>query len=551
MAAAMAKSGGRSKTAGDKKTRRKDTPVKATETVLVRAESEETDKTDTDGEVLGDSHDSTDKEGEPDGDRIAVQQMAIGRRDEYPAPPMCSFKDLGLDKWLVDSLGAMAITQPTEIQRACIPHVLKGRDVIGGAKTGSGKTAAFALPILQKLSEDPYGVFAIVLTPTRELAYQIAEQFSVLGKGVNLKVTVAIGGIDMMSQALELSKRPHVVVATPGRLADHIQSNSDAVHFRGVQFLVLDEADRLLTDTFAPDLAVIMEAIPKKRQTLLFTATMTSSILALRDRPRDGDQLPPFVHLCDTSESTVSSLVQNYMFVPSHVKEAYLVHLLMSNVSQLEKRERNRLDDQDSDSDSSDDDEDSKEPSTVGKDKSIIIFVGQCKVAESLRVMLFELGFRVAALHSKMPQQERLASLGKFRSQVVRILIATDVGSRGLDIPAVELVINMHVPRDPDEYIHRVGRTARAGRGGRAITIMSERDIQLIHNIEARIGKQLEEMTVSERKVLDGMGKVLAAKRAASLHLLDIDFGARDRIRQKKRGIDPDAPRKQPHKKTK
>ncbi|KAI9477666.1 P-loop containing nucleoside triphosphate hydrolase protein [Coemansia mojavensis] len=419
---------------------------------------------------------------------------------------MCRFSDLGLDRWLVDTLAAMSIREPTEIQRACIKPILSGRDVIGGAKTGSGKTAAFALPILQKLSEDPYGVFAVVLTPTRELAFQIAEQFEVLGKGVSLKVTVAIGGVDMVAQALALSRRPHIVVATPGRLADLIESSSDAVHFKRVRCLVLDEADRLLTETFAPDLAVIMDALPRQRQTLLFTATMTDSILALRDRPVEGDRQQPFVHLCDTSISTVASLVQNYIFVPSHVKEAYLVHLLMS----------------------------SDEEATVGRDKSIIIFVGQCKTAESLRVMLFELGFRVTALHSKMPQQERLNSLGKFRAEAVRILIATDVGSRGLDIPSVEMVINMHVPRDPDEYIHRVGRTARAGRGGRAITIMSERDIKLIHNIEARIGKQLDQLELPERKVLDNMGKVLAAKRKAALHLLDIDFGARDRIRLQK-----------------
>ncbi|KAJ1836975.1 putative RNA helicase, partial [Coemansia sp. RSA 2708] len=454
-----------------------------------------------------------------DGDAIVV--APVSQKREYPAPPMCRFSDLGLDKWLVDTLGAMSIHEPTEIQRACIKPILEGRDVIGGAKTGSGKTAAFALPILQKLSEDPFGVFAVVLTPTRELAYQISEQFSVLGKGVSLRVTVVIGGVDMVGQALELSRRPHVVVATPGRLADLIESSPDVMHLQRARFLVLDEADRLLTETFAPDLAVIMDAIPRTRQTLLFTATMTESILALRDREPEAGRQRPFAHLCDTDISTVASLVQNYIFVPSHVKEAYLVHVLMSGVSQLEERSNaNRL---------------STDESLVGRDKSVIIFVGQCKTAETLRVMLFELGFRVTALHSKMAQRERLNSLGRFRAEAVRILIATDVGSRGLDIPAVEMVINMHVPRDPDEYIHRVGRTARAGRGGRAITIVTERDIKLVHNIEARIGRQLDELKVSENKVLERMGKVLAAKRAAAMHLLDIDFGARDRIRQKKK----------------
>ncbi|KAJ2583653.1 putative RNA helicase, partial [Coemansia sp. RSA 1797] len=217
-----------------------------------------------------------------DGDVVKVAAAQTTR--EYAVPEMCTFSALGLDSWLTSTLSAMSIHEPTEIQRACIGPILAGRDVIGGANTGSGKTAAFALPILQALAEDPFGVFAVVLTPTRELAVQIGEQFGVLGKGVNIKVTVAIGGVDMVTQALSLSRRPHIVVATPGRLADLIESSADAVHLKRVRFVVLDEADRLLTETFASDLAVIMDAVPKKRQTLLFTATMTDSILALRDR---------------------------------------------------------------------------------------------------------------------------------------------------------------------------------------------------------------------------------------------------------------------------
>ncbi|KAJ2387068.1 putative RNA helicase [Coemansia sp. RSA 2603] len=468
---------------------------------------------------------------EMDGDEIKVAPLS-SKDSEYQAPPMCTFAALGLDSWLVDTLRAMSITQPTEIQRACIPAILSGRDVIGGAKTGSGKTAAFALPILQQLSEDPYGVFAVVLTPTRELAFQIAEQFTVLGRGVNVRVAVAIGGVDMMAQARELIRRPHIIVATPGRLADHIASSgSEALHLAGARYLVLDEADRLLSDSFADDLAQIMQAVPRAtRRTLLFTATMTESIVGLKERKHNA----PFVHLCDSgTERTVRGLMQQYLFVPSHVKEAYLVQLLAGSVAQLEKRhallpEGERGDDNEKDSDV-------VTQAAGGSDKSVIIFVGQCQAAETLRVMLFSLGFRVTALHSRMAQGERLASLGKFRAQVVRILVATDVAARGLDIPEVDLVINMHVPRDPDEYIHRVGRTARAGRGGRAVTIVSERDIKLVHNIEARVGRQMDKLEISEQSVLDGMGRVLVAKRAATLHLLETDFGARDKIRKKKR----------------
>ncbi|CAO3619193.1 unnamed protein product [Mucor hiemalis] len=262
--------------------------------------------------------------------------------------------------------------------------------------------------------------------------------------------------MDMMKQALELAKRPHVIIATPGRLRDHIRSSSGAVDLRRCKFLVMDEADRMLSPTFVPELEVILPLLPKDRQTLLFTATMTESILALRDAEEDPKK-KPFVHMCDMSTSTVSTLDQFYVFVPSQVKIAYLAHLL-------------RTDDL--------------------KDKSIIIFCGRCSTAETMTVMLKELGIRCTALHSEMTQQQRLDSLGKFRAEVIKILISTDVGSRGLDIPSVECVLNYDIPRDPTDYIHRVGRTARAGRDGKAISIVAEKDIKLIQNIESETSKE-------------------------------------------------------------
>ncbi|KAI8994521.1 P-loop containing nucleoside triphosphate hydrolase protein [Pilobolus umbonatus] len=417
------------------------------------------------------------------------------------APAGTSFSSLGVEDSLTETLKAMSIREPTEIQRACIPPILAGKDVIGGAKTGSGKTAAFALPILQKLSEDPYGVFALVLTPTRELAFQIAEQFRVLGKGVGVKECVVVGGMDMMTQALELSKRPHVIIATPGRLRDHIRSSSGAVDLRRCRFLVMDEADRMLSSTFVPELEVILPLLPKNRQTLLFTATMTESILALRDA-EDDPKKKPFVHICDMSTSTVNTLDQYYVFVSSQVKTVYLAHLLRSDDL---------------------------------KDKSIIIFCGRCSTAEMITIMLKELGIRCTALHSEMSQQERLNSLGKFRAEVIKILISTDVGSRGLDIPSVECVLNYDIPRDPTDYIHRVGRTARAGRDGKSISIISEKDIQLVQNIEERINKKLEKYDVDENEILGELNEVSAAKRVASMELHDKHFGEKSHLRKKKK----------------
>ncbi|KAI7816232.1 P-loop containing nucleoside triphosphate hydrolase protein [Gamsiella multidivaricata] len=401
-----------------------------------------------------------------------------------------SFSQLGLTSWLVNALKAMSITSPSEIQTKCIPEILAGKDVIGGAKTGSGKTAAFALPILQKLSEDPYGVFAVVLTPTRELAFQIAEQFNVLGKTINLKDVVVVGGLDMMTQAIALSKRPHIIIATPGRLRDHINSSKDAMHLSKVKFLVLDEADRLLTETFADDLGGILEALPKKRQTLLFTATMTDAVLELANpsseeaNGKPSNTPAPFVYQCKTAVSTVSTLAQSYIFIPSQLRETYLAYLLRSE--SFDK-------------------------------KSTIIFCGRCRTAETIRLMLRELGIACTALHSEMSQQERLNSLAKFRGGITTVLIATDVGSRGLDIPSVMLVLNYDIPRDPTDYIHRVGRTARAGRGGQAISIVTERDIALVQDIEARINKTMDEYPVPENKALELLTEVTSAKRAANM----------------------------------
>ncbi|KAL0098228.1 P-loop containing nucleoside triphosphate hydrolase protein [Phycomyces blakesleeanus] len=417
------------------------------------------------------------------GGRVANSTKRLAPKEHVIAPPNTTFGELGVDDWLTDTLKSMQIKLPTEIQRACIPPILAGKDVIGGAKTGSGKTAAFALPMLQKLSEDPYGVFGLVLTPTRELAFQIAEQFRVLGKNIGLKECVVVGGLDMMKQSLELARRPHIIIATPGRLRDHIRSSSGAVNLSRVKFLVMDEADRLLSPTFAPDLGHILPHLPKNRQTLLFTATMTESILALRDAEED-EKKKPFVHMCSMDVSTVSTLEQLYVFVPSQVKTVYLAHILRS-------------------------------PDFA--EKSVIIFCGRCSTAELITVMLKELGIRCTALHSEMTQQQRLDSLGKFRAEVIKVLVSTDVGSRGLDIPSVELVLNYDIPRDPTDYIHRVGRTARAGRGGKALSIVSEKDVQLIQSIEERINKKMEEYKIEDNDIVEELNEVTAAKRSASM----------------------------------
>jgi len=373
----------------------------------------------------------------------------------------------------------MAIQSPTEIQKACIPEILKGRDCIGGSRTGTGKTVAFAVPILQTWAQDPFGIYAVVLTPTRELALQIYEQFQALGTPQNLKTVLITGGVDMRSQAVALSKRPHIVVATPGRLADHIMNSGKdtTIGLTRAKVVVLDEADRLLAPgpgSMLPDLNTCLSALPSSasRLTLLFTATVTPEVRALKELPRPDDRPPIFVsEIADLSDLSVtasmlpSTLSQTYLQVPMTHKDAFL-HVLLSTPS-----------------------------FTRSPQPSVIIFVNRTATADILHRTLLQLSHPVTALHSDLAQSQRNRNLSDFRAQKARILIATDVASRGLDVPEVNFVINYDVPRNPTDYVHRVGRTARAGREGTSVTFVGQRDVSLILAIEEYVGDKMAEWT--------------------------------------------------------
>ncbi|CAF9909214.1 MAG: Putative RNA helicase [Heterodermia speciosa] len=414
-----------------------------------------------------------------------------------------SFATLEVAPWLIASLGAMAVTRPTGIQKACIPKILDGRDVIGGSRTGSGKTIAFSVPMLQKWAEDPVGIFAVILTPTRELALQIFEQIKAISAPQSLKPILVTGGTDMRPQALALAQRPHVVIATPGRLADHIQTsgNDTIMGLRRTRMVVLDEADRLLASgpgSMLPDVEVCLSVLPPshERQTCLFTATVTPEVTALKNLPRQKNKPPVFVCEVDTAELAVpSTLHQTYLQVPVTYREAYL-HILLLTARNAAK-------------------------------KSVMVFCNRTSTANLLERLLRLLEHRVTSLHSLLPQHERTSNLARFRASAARILVATDVASRGLDIPEVELVVNYDVPRNPDDYIHRVGRTARAGKGGEAITLVGQRDVALFLAIEARVGAKMsafEEkgVNIETRVVRDGLKDVGERKREA---LLAIDEG--------------------------
>ena len=373
--------------------------------------------------------------------------------------------------------------------------ILEGRDCIGGSRTGSGKTMAFAIPILQQWAMDPVGIFAVILTPTRELALQIYEQLKAISAPQAMKVLLITGGTDMREQALGLSRRPHIVVATAGRLADHVRtSGEDTIcGLRRARIVVLDEADRLLASgkgSMLPDVEECLSALPpsKDRQTLLFTATVTAEVRALKELPRPAGKAEVFVCEVDTQVLAVpSSLDQRYLQVPVTHRESFLHILLLT---------------------------------PVNVEKSTIIFCNRTATANLLTHLLRLLEHRVTALHSALPQRQRIDNLARFRASAARILVATDVAARGLDIAEVGLVINYDVPRDPDDYIHRVGRTARAGRKGTAITMVGQRDVQLVLAIEQRVGRALlqfeeEGVSIESRVVRDGLKIVGEKKREA------------------------------------
>ena len=408
---------------------------------------------------------------------------------------MSSFTNLGLDDWLSRQCEEMGITKPTEIQENCIPQILKGKDCIGCAKTGSGKTAAFGLPIIQKLSEDPFGIFALILTPTRELAFQIAEQFRALGKTINIKYAVVIGGLDMVAQGRELSEQPHIVIATPGRLAGLLNSGV-SFSLRKIKFLVLDEADRLLEKSFEKDLEVIFENISESRQTLIFSATLTDTINQLKEITKTA----PFCYEIKSDTATVMELDQRYLLIPPLVKDTYLIHLLQNFI----------------------------------ENKSVIIFTHTCRSCQVLSYLLRKLEIKCVSLHSIMPQRSRLSSLAQFKTGIVNILIATDVASRGLDIPLVQLVINYNVPASPKDYIHRVGRTARAGRGGMSLTLMTQYDIQRLKAIENYVNVKMKEFETSETDALKLLKIVSITKREVETRLNNSSFGEKRKINKRK-----------------
>lgn len=403
---------------------------------------------------------------------------------EEKAEPQKTFAQLGIIDALCEACTACGYKYPTPIQRESIPLALQGRDLIGLAETGSGKTAAFALPILQALMDKPQSLFGLVLAPTRELAYQISEQFEALGSLISVRSAVIVGGMPMVEQAIALGKKPHIIVATPGRLLDHLE-NTKGFSLRSLKYLVMDEADRLLDLDFGPILDKILKVLPRERRTYLFSATISSKVESLQ---RASLHDPLRVSISSSSYQTVSTLLQSYMFIPHKFKDMHLVYILNDHAGQ-----------------------------------SAIVFTRTVHETQRLSFLLRALGFGAIPLHGQLSQSARLGALSKFRAGSRDILVATDVAARGLDIPSVDLVLNFDLPPDSKTYVHRVGRTARAGKSGVAISVVTQYDVEVYQRIEKALGKQLEVYDAPREEVMVFADKVAEAQRVAVMEMKNLN----------------------------
>lgn len=397
-----------------------------------------------------------------------------------------TFASLGLCPALVEATEALKWHAATQIQRDSLPLALLGRDIIGLAETGSGKTGAFALPILQSLLADAgsrtKSVYGVVLAPTRELAFQIHEVFVALGTSIHATSVCIVGGVDSTSQAIALARNPHIVIATPGRLVDHLQ-NTKGFHLKKIRYLILDEADRMLSMDFEEEINIILAEIPDStqgRRTMLFSATMTSKVQKLQ---RASLSNPVKIEV-STKFQTPDTLLQHYLFIPAKYKDCYLTYLINDFVGQ-----------------------------------TVLVFGATCNNVQRIALMLRNLGFPAVALHGQMTQPKRLGALNKFKSGTRDILICTDVASRGLDIPSVDVVINFDLPGHGKDYIHRVGRTARAGRSGKAIALVTQYDVEVYQRLEGLLGQKLPEYQLDEETVLVLLERVCEAQRLATREL--------------------------------
>jgi ATP-dependent RNA helicase DeaD len=354
-----------------------------------------------------------------------------------------TFKDLNLSKNIERAVEDMGFEEPTPIQSQSIPYLMEGKDVIGQAQTGTGKTAAFGIPALEMLDVKSKKVQVVVLCPTRELANQVAEEMSNLAKYQNTKMLPVYGGQPIDRQIKALRRGVHIVIGTPGRVLDHIQRKT--LKLDGVKMLVLDEADEMLDMGFREDIEFILSRVPAQKQTVLFSATMPQPIIKLTKKYQQNPQMVKTVH----KELTVPQIEQFYFEVKSNAKTEVLCRLI-----------------------------------DIYNFKSSLVFCNTKKNVDKQVETLKARGYLVDGLHGDMRQAQRERVMSNFRKGEIETLVATDVAARGIDVENIEAVFNYDIPQDEESYVHRIGRTGRAGKEGVAITFASGKDIRKIKNIQ-------------------------------------------------------------------
>jgi ATP-dependent RNA helicase RhlE len=366
-----------------------------------------------------------------------------------------TFESFNLHPSIMEAINALGYTTPTPIQQQAIPIVLQGKDIIGLAQTGTGKTAAFVLPILQRLQTGPRrGTRVLVISPTRELAEQTTDVFNDLGKRLGLNAMAIYGGTSIVVQSQRLRTNPAIIVACPGRLLDHLWKGT--ISLSGLETLVIDEADRMFDMGFLPDIRQILKCITHKRQTLLFSATMPDDIRRL---VKEFLTDPVTIQISRTMPAeTVSHALYP---VSQHLKSALLKQLLTK----------------------------------IDAD-SVLIFTRTRRRTERVADLLHKDGHRVASLQGDLTQSQRQEAIDGFRDGSIKILVATDIASRGLDILSISHVINFDMPESTDDYIHRIGRTGRVEKSGEALTLVTEDDTKTIRELEKMLKKPLKRVTL-------------------------------------------------------
>jgi len=418
-----------------------------------------------------------------------------------------TFEQMKLEKWIKKVIKYLSYKEPTEVQKYIIPQILNDKSVIAISKTGTGKTASFCLPIISELSKDPFGLYAIILEPTRELVLQVEEKLKLFSTGFNLRMCSIIGGEDYTTQLKELDKIPHIIIATPGRLVSFLENNYVKL-VQNLRYFVMDEFDQLLDETIKPDIDKIITYLPDDRITLFFSATIMQTKEELKKYLGKNDKEEIYYYNNNTDEK-LEDLIKNeneldktkekdgnkksskiiplkiknrinedislkYILVPQKLKEHYLLYLL-----------RNRY-----------------------KDTNTLIFVNHVKQCDFLYNLckLFEI--KVSHLHSKMTQKNRREDLQKFKGSMTNILISTDLASRGLDIKQCDLVINFDIPLSSLTFIHRAGRTGRIGNKGLCISLVSQYDVEVLNGIEEDLSsdfKEIEDIDQDEIMVDTGL----------------------------------------------